>query len=135
VNYTSFRAALVQFKAMVEADQWQLVIPQVCRPIWSRFAKQAGAMVPAKFTPPRFGLLDPAKEIPAMIEGIQGGIRTWRDTIRREGYEPDEVLAEIKAERAEFAKAGVRVTSIENPAAKPEPAEPMPEEEPEEEAA
>jgi lambda family phage portal protein len=141
VNYTSFRAALVQFKASIEADQWQLVIPQVCLPIWNRFAMAAErAAIPAKFTPPRFGLLDPAKEIPAMVEAIQGGLRTWRDTIRREGYEPDEVLAEIKAERDAFAEAEVSVTSIENPAEKPEtapatkPSEPN-EPEPEAEAA
>lgn len=124
VNYTSFRAALVQFKAMIEADQWQLVIPQICQPIWDRFINfetaEPGLKAKAKFTPPRFGLLDPAKEIPAMVEAIQGGLRTWSDTIRREGYEPDEVLEEIKREREEFKKAGVSVSSLENPD-KPEP--------------
>ena len=66
-----------------------------------------------------------AKEIPAMETAIKAGLRTWRDTIRREGYEPDEVLAEIKDERAAFAEAGVRVTSIEEPK-QAEPAAPMP---------
>lgn len=120
VNWTSFRASLVQFKAMIEADQWQLVIPQVCQPIWNRFVSFAEAKtVRAKFTPPRFGLLDPAKEVPAMVEAIQGGLRSWSDTIRREGYEPSEVIDEIEAERREFARRGIELTCFESQAAGP----------------
>lgn len=121
VNWTSFRAALVQFKAMIEADQWQLVIPQICQPVWDRFAIYAeGNKVKAKFTPPRFGLLDPSKEIPAMRDAIQAGLRSWSDTIRREGYETEEVLEEIERERKEFEKRGLTITSFETKATTPE---------------
>ena len=122
VTYTSHRGGLVQFRAAVEADQWQLVIPQLCRPIWDRFVRDSlmspsvGA-VPAKFTPPRFGLLDPAKEIPAMEKSIQAGLRSWTDTIRREGDDPAKVLDEIEAERAEFRRRGINLTSIAPPPA------------------
>lgn len=125
VTYTSHRGGLVQFRAAVEADQWQLVIPQLCRPIWDRFVRDSemtpGLQVPAKFTPPRFGLLDPAKEIPAMIQAVDGKLRSWTDTIRREGDDPAKVLDEIEKERKEFAKRGLPVTSGPPPAA-PTPA-------------
>jgi lambda family phage portal protein len=126
VTYTSHRGGLVQFRASVEADQWQLIIPQLVRPIWDEFVAYAemtpGLHVPAKFTPPRFGLLDPAKEIPAMIQAVQGGLRSWRDTIRREGDDPAKVLDEIEAEREEFADRGISVTSIApTPSAAPTP--------------
>jgi capsid protein len=121
VNYSSMRGGLVQFRAAVEADQWQLVIPQLCRPIWERFVRDSemngSAPVPARFTPPRFGLLDPAKEVPAMIQSIQAGLRSWRDTIRREGDEPAKVLDEIEAERKDFERRGLNLTSIPQPAA------------------
>lgn len=131
VNWTSFRAALVQFKAMVEADQWQLTIPQLCLPVWDRFVLYAeGTKVRAKFTPPRFGLLDPSKEVPSMIDAIAGGLQSWSETLRRNGYEPAEVLAEIEKERAEFEKRGISITSFESKATtapkteeKPEPPE------------
>jgi len=126
VTYTSHRGGLVQFRAAVESDQWQLVIPQLCRPIWDRFVRDSLmspslGSVPAKFTPPRFGLLDPAKEIPAMIQAIQAGLRSWGDTIRREGDDPAKVLDEIEAERKEFERRGITLTSIPPPP--PEPAE------------
>jgi lambda family phage portal protein len=135
VNYTSFRAALVQFKASIEADQWQLVIPQICQPIWDAFVMEAEqTRVPAKFTPPRFGLLDPAREVPAMIAAVQGGLVSWTETIRREGYEPGEVLDEIEAWQKEVAKRGIVLTSDARVNAGPgvqriepaEPAEPKP---------
>src|SRR5262245_54500303 len=116
VSYTSHRGGLVQFRASVEADQWQLVIPQLCRPIWDRFVRDSemspGLTVPVKFTPPRFGLLDPAKEVPAMIQAIQGGLRSWTDTIRREGDDPRKVLDEIERERAEFEERGITLSSV-----------------------
>ncbi|TFG65465.1 MAG: phage portal protein [Gemmatimonadales bacterium] len=125
VNYTSHRGGLVQFRGMVEADQWQMLIPQICQPVWDRFISELemrpGARVPAKFTPPRFGLLDPAKEIPAMIQAIQGGLQSWTDTIRREGENPDMVLEEIAAERSEFEKRGINITSIVKPVTNPMP--------------
>jgi lambda family phage portal protein len=127
VTYTSHRGGLVQFRAAVEADQWQLVIPQLCRPIWDRFVLESEmneARVPAKFTPPRFGLLDPAKEVPAMIQSIQAGLRSWNDTIRREGDDPAKVLDEIEAERDEFERRGLTLTSVAQPAPAPAPAAP-----------
>ncbi len=126
VTYTSHRGGLVQFRSMVEADQWQLVIAQLCRPICRRFARElAGvdtlveSVTEWVYTPPRFGLLDPAKEVPAMIQAVQGGIKTWQDTIRREGYEPDEVLDEIQAWQKELTKRGIVMTSDARTQTKP----------------
>lgn len=120
VTYTSHRGGLVQFRASVESDQWQLVIPQISQRVWDRFVTDftmRPVRIPAAFTPPRFGLLDPAKEIPAMIESIQGGLQSWTDTIRREGENPDKVLDEIERERKEFERRGINVTSIVKPPA------------------
>lgn len=139
VTYTSHRGGLVQFRGMVEADQWQIVIPQLCRPIWRRFVAEANGVAvgeeidletPAVFTPPRFGLLDPAKEVPAMIAAIQGGIKTWPDTIRREGYDPDETLDEIEAWQRQLTERGIVITSdarTQSTPTAPAPVDPEPE--------
>lgn len=134
VTYTSHRGGLVQFRAMVEADQWQLVIPQVCRQIWDRFVRDSemvpGLSLPAKYTPPRFGLLDPAKEIPAQIEALNSGIDSYPNLIRREGYEWREKLDEIAEFQDELKKRGIVLPSLmpktppsqeAPPAAKPDP--------------
>lgn len=118
VTYTSHRGGLVQFRAMVEADQWQLIIPQVVAPIRERFMWALAAIdgmvrgeTPTTYTPPRFGLLDPAKEIPAMIQAIQAGIRSYPDTIRREGNDPAETLDEIEQWQKDLEKRGIILTS------------------------
>lgn len=119
VTYTSHRGGLVQFRGMVEADQWQLVIPQICQPIWSRFLREAaifdGAIspdTPAVFTPPRFGLLDPAKEIPALVQSIQSGIDSYQNVVRREGYDPMAKLEEIEAFQTHVRERGISLSSI-----------------------
>jgi capsid protein len=104
---------------MVEADQWQLVIPQLVQPCWRRCLAELaifnGAIdpeTPAVFTPPRFGLLDPAKEVPAQIAAIQAGLISYQNTVRREGDDPVDTLDEIEAFQKEAARRGIRLTSI-----------------------
>ncbi len=118
VTYTSHRGGLVQFRGQVEADQWQLIIPRVVAPICNRFQRELSMMdssmpeeIPWKFTPPRFGLLDPSKEIPAMIESIRGGVMTYDNVISREGYDPEEQLNEIRDWQRRLDKEEITMTS------------------------
>ena len=37
VNYSSLRGGLVEFRRMVDALQWQLVIPGFCESVWRWF--------------------------------------------------------------------------------------------------
>jgi lambda family phage portal protein len=131
VTYTSHRGGLVQFRGMVEADQWQIVVPQVCRPIWQAFVSAYRIMdgsvdprTPAVYTPPRFGLLDPAKEIPAMVAALEAGIESYPNLIAREGYDWREKIAEIKASEDEAKRIGIAPrVGIFGP---PEPPKPAP---------
>lgn len=117
VTYTSHRGGLVQFRSTCEQDQWQMIIPKLIRPVWDRFVREWGLeiddayTVPVKFTPPRFGLLNPAQEIPANIQAVQSGLMSWPEVIRRDGYEPEEVLDEIDAWQKDLKKRGVVLTS------------------------
>ncbi len=131
VTYTSHRGGLVQFRGMVEADQWQLTVPQLCRPIWEAFVGALGVLdgsvnprTPAVYTPPRFGLLDPAKEIPAMVEAIQAGIDSYPNALRREGYDWREKLDEIEEFKREVDERGLTLTSDARTQQKVEPAKP-----------
>jgi lambda family phage portal protein len=118
VNYTSHRGGLVQFRGMIEADQWQVVVPQICDPVTRRFAAEAvgvdGMIDPYAgwtYTPPRFGLLDPAKEIPATIAAIQGGLESLPNALRRDGYDWMEKLDEIQAANEECDRRKLKLTS------------------------
>lgn len=132
VNYTSHRGGLVQFRGMIEADQWQVVVPQLCRPIWQAFISSYrvmnGAIDPetqAEFTPPRFGLLDPSKEIKATVEAIQSGIESFPNAVKRDGYDWRQKIDEA-AEALEYAKEKGMEGLLSFPQPKPAPAAPPP---------
>ena len=62
---------------------------------------------------------------------IAAGLKPWQEAVRRRGYDPDEVLAQVKADQQKFADNGVVIqidklalgaaaglaTSSDNPAA------------------
>jgi len=114
VNYSSIRAGLIEFRRRMEALQWQLLVPGLCRPVWRRFvtAAQAAGRLPmvaidAEWTAPRFEAVDPLKDIQADILAVRAGVMTLKEAIARQGYEPAQVLAEIAAINAEIDALGL----------------------------
>ena len=108
-NYSSIRAGLLEFRRMIDQFRWQVLIPQLCQPVWDRFTEALGAeeAVPVTWTPPRWEWVDPAKEADAMQTNIRNGLMTWREAVAEMGYDPDEQLAEIAATNAAWDRAGV----------------------------
>ena len=114
VNYSSIRAGLIEFRRLMEALQWQLLVPGLCQPVWRRFvlAAQAAGKLPngeidADWTAPRFEAVDPMKDIQADILAVRAGVMTLKEAIARQGYEPAQVLAEIAAINAELDQLGI----------------------------
>jgi lambda family phage portal protein len=114
VNYSSIRAGLIEFRRRMEALQWQLIVPGLCQPVWSRFielAQAAGKLpegdITAEWTAPRFEAVDPLKDIQADILAVRAGVMTLKEAIARQGYDPAQVLAEIAATNAELDAAGI----------------------------
>lgn len=108
-NYSSIRAGLLEFRRMIEQFRWQVLIPQLCQPVWDRFTRDLGVeeRVPVTWTPPRWEWVDPAKEADAIQTNIRNGLMTWREAVSEMGYDPDEQLAEIAATNAAWDAAGV----------------------------
>jgi capsid protein len=82
-------------------------------PVWGWF-KQAASIVgdqPAdirmQWTPARRELIDPQKEVGAIIEAVRGGLMSLSEAIRRSGYEPGEVMAEIARDAAMLDELGL----------------------------
>ena len=76
VNYSSIRAGLIEFRRRMEALQWQVIVPGLCQPVWSRFvtlAQVAGKLpegpITAEWTAPRFEAVDPAEGHPGRHSG------------------------------------------------------------------
>lgn len=137
VNYSSIRAGLVQFFSMIEVDQFQLLIPQVCERIAEWFIEELAKMdasvspeaVTWVYTPPRLPLLDPGKEVPPKILELQSGLESYPNMQRRDGYDWKEKLAEIAEAKAEIDRLGLTLTSDARTLSKPSETAKNPEDE------
>jgi lambda family phage portal protein len=118
VNYSSYRAGLVDFRRRIEQDQWQLHVPTVCQRIWNRFQAEAafgspgiGERTKIEWTPPRFELIDPLKETEAEIEACLAGFDTWPEIVRKRGWTSTEQLDAIEDWQKELDKRGIVLKS------------------------
>jgi lambda family phage portal protein len=118
VNYSSIRAGLVEFRRMVSALQWQLVIPVFCQPVWDWFVESAWAagLVPepaaaVTWQPSGFEAVDPQKDAAADLMEIRMGTKTLRQAIAARGYNPDAILAEIAETNAVLDRLGIVLDS------------------------
>ena len=62
------------------------------------------------WTFPRRELIDPSKEIKALIEAVSAGIMSLSDVQRSLGYLPKEVIEELGADKAAAEAQGLQLT-------------------------
>jgi lambda family phage portal protein len=99
-NFSSSRMGWLEMQRNVR--DWQdLMICQVCNPVYSWFAEAAlfagidVADVRAGWTPPRREMIDPAAEVQAQKNAIRSGLTTLPEVLREQGWEPEEALDEM----------------------------------------
>ena len=105
VNFSSARMGRIEMNRQTSANQWTLVIPQICHPLeaWLRDAisfVEPRSDYKIDWTPPEFALLDPSREIPPKIQAIEAGLTSRQREIRGRGFEPEV----IDRERSEDAQ-------------------------------
>ena len=102
VNFSSGRMGDRAFNRNVMHWQRNLVIPQMCQPVWDWFmeaavaARQIREPIPARWSPPRRELTDPAREIPAIRDAVRSMLITHPEAIRQQGFDPDDVVREAE---------------------------------------
>tara|TARA_B100001123_G_scaffold252780_1_gene282074 strand:+ start:124 stop:834 length:711 start_codon:yes stop_codon:yes gene_type:complete len=109
VNYSSARAALMEFRKQMTQYQHQVVVHQICQPIWRKWFQSAvlsGRLaIPAgldlrrasrvRWVTPGWDQVDPLKEVQASAAAIQAGIKSRDQVIAERGIDPEELDAEI----------------------------------------
>ena len=116
-NFSSGRMGFLRFSRSIENWQWNMMVPSFCDPVggWllDGLAVQMGRRIPAKVThtPPRREMLDPTKETKASIEAIRGGLSSRSSEVRKLGFDPIELDAEIKADNARADTHGLTLSS------------------------
>jgi lambda family phage portal protein len=115
VNFSSARMGWLEFHRNVAAWRWNLTIPQVLDPVHRWFNLAAGlAQIrgPRRmiWTPPRRELVDPAKEIGALIEGVKAGFFSLSEIQRSLGFIPAEVMGELEKDIADAREKGLALS-------------------------
>lgn len=108
VTFSSARIGRIEMGQNVEAWQWGLVIPVLCRPLGAAVlrswayddASAIAALRSARidWTPPPPVIADPKIETQVAVQRIDAGLSSRPAEIRKLGYDPDEIDAEIRAD-------------------------------------
>lgn len=110
VNFSSGRMGWIEMHRNITRWQTQIVIPVMLKTIEKWFIDAASFSgvnlndVTFKWTPPRREMIDPTKEIPAMIKAIRAGLKPWQETVRELGYDPSSFAKMIKEDIELFDK-------------------------------
>ncbi len=112
VSFSAGRMGWLESNRNYEHLQWNMMVPMFLNKVWDWFIQAAylAGMVPEKevpvtWTPPRREMLDPVKETNALSKQVRNGFLTWSEAVRREGYNPEDVRAEMIADAQAFDKA------------------------------
>jgi len=119
VNYSSIRAGLLEFRRRCEQFQHQVIVFQMCRPIWRRWIDLAilsGALPKqsdvvhyynAKWIPPGFAWVDPLKDIKAQTMAVRAGFKSRAEVVSEQGYDAEAIDREIAADNARADALGL----------------------------
>jgi len=123
VNYSSIRAGLLEFRRRCEQFQHQVIVYQMCRPIWTRWIEaallagslRAGADDPAllgvKWIAPGWAWVDPLKDIKAQIMAVRAGFKSRAEVVSEQGYDAEAIDREIAADNARADELGLEYDS------------------------
>lgn len=125
VNFTSGRMAKIDVTANFKSWQYNMIVPQICAPVWDWFIKaciikgELAEYIPADWTAPRIQQLDPVRETEAQVKRIQSGLATISETLREMGREPEEFFKEYKQDMDRLQELGITIESVAMPAPTP----------------
>jgi lambda family phage portal protein len=104
-NYSSLRAALITFKAYLEALQYNVIVPQLLAPIWKRWAlteslRNGGDADTAQpeWRFPAMPEADPLKQVQATVAQLEAKLMSRKEAIAARGEAIERVDADIEAD-------------------------------------
>ena len=119
-NYSSLRAAMVEFRRRIEQLQYNTIVFQFCRPVWKRFIMTevlAGRLqgnieqlLLVEWVPPRLDWVDPVKDVAAVAEAIRLGLISRSGAVAELGLDIEALDAQIAADRAREKTLGLDFT-------------------------
>jgi len=113
VNFSSARVSMLEFRRNAEQMQWLTLIPRLCDPIWRAFVDAAsmdGKMKARDYavdwSTPKWDYVNPEQDVKADLAEVSGGFTSISEVLRRRGYKPELVFAEMKSDFDRLAADG-----------------------------
>lgn len=123
-NYSSLRGSIVEYRRKLEQFQHNVIVFQMCAPIWKRWMDTAilaealpiGATIyladktlyqKAKWIPQRNDWVDPLKDRQAEKLAVDAGFKSRSDVVEAEGFDPEENDKRIAADNARAEELGL----------------------------
>lgn len=116
VNYSSFRGGWLEFSRRIAYLRGKVSVPGMLAPVcrWhDELARMTGQLKGAMewtHTPPRREMIDPTREIPALLEAVRAGFMSLSEVQRSFGYVPEEVIAELAQDVERAKQAGLTLS-------------------------
>jgi lambda family phage portal protein len=106
VNFSSARMGRSEMARNISAWQWLLMVPQFLNRL-AEWTLEAMALqyptltkgVTITWVPPMRELVDPIREISALVTKIKAGLASRQSVIRELGFDPERVIEEIKRDQ------------------------------------
>lgn len=127
VNFSSARIGRLPEGQCVEAWQWTLVMPRLCAPMAKWFLRSWAYEEPSLIsalhaahivhTPPPPVIADPKAETGVAVDRIEAGLSSRHSEIRKLGYDPIEIDAEITKDQAMRRD----LAALKSPSKEPQP--------------
>lgn len=127
VNFSSIRAGLIEFRREMEQIQVQVLVFQMCRPIWRRWLETAilsgRVKIPAEersnvskllrpsWQPPGWEYVEPEKDIRAAVRRIRAGLSSRTIEAGKLGLDVEELDRQIKTDNQRAKDLGLVLDS------------------------
>lgn len=113
INFSSFRGGWLEFQRNI--DVWRSTIMKngFNDPVkkWFEDAAEMEGLpiseMKSNWIAPRREMIDPTKEVPALIKAVEGKIKTISEVIREQGKHPEDHFEELASDKAILDKLGL----------------------------
>ena len=113
VNFSSARIRHIDFRRDCEQVQWLVLVPKLCMGLWRWFVDAAvlGGKVNqpeygVDWSTPRWDYVNPHQDVRAEADQIKSGLLSPSESLRRRGYKPDLVFAEMGRDLEKMRSSG-----------------------------
>lgn len=116
VNDRTVRVALGVFRRKLQQDQWHVLIPQFCQPVWEKMVQVAIlngmtglalAKVKVSWNPQSWPYINPLQDVETQVAEVAGGLSSRTRKIMERGDDPEQVDAERSADAKREKALGI----------------------------